>query len=102
MDCLAQGGVKVIVHSLRLEGLQTFHPVVLTVFQQSLGLGFGDVSVVYLFYKRETCMFVEIMSGKCEVFIERASVATRDILSMSIYSQIRWRLAFSDILRAPA
>ena len=45
-------------------------------------------------------MLVEVVIGEVEVFVERATVATRDVISMSIYSKVGRGLALPDVLRA--
>ena len=74
--------------------------MVLAVFQASSGFGFRDVCSVELLYECESCVFVEVVIGEVEVFVERATVATRDVVSMSIYSKVGRGLALPDVLRA--
>ena len=45
-------------------------------------------------------MFVEVVIGECEVFVEWATVTTCDVVSVCIYPEICRGLTLSDLLRA--
>ena len=72
--------------SVRGDGLQPGHPIILSVFHEGSNLGGGLSLGVYLLYERETRMIVKPVSRLEEMFIEWASQRSAYIPRVSIVS----------------
>ena len=97
VDTLVSVIVEVVVEAVRRERFQSQHPLVFPFFKEPSVLQRGFV-YLQLFDKGKTSVVVKVMSWQQEMFIESAAFWTMDVMTMCIYSKIRRRLAFADVL----
>ena len=75
-----------IIVSVRGDGLQTGHPIVLSVLHEGPNLGGGLPFGVDLLYEREARVVVEPVSRQEEMFIEWASQRSAYVPAVSVVS----------------
>ena len=97
VDALVSVIIEVIVEAVRRERFQSQHPLVFPFFKEPSVLQRGFV-YLQLLDKGKTSVVVKVMSWSQEMFIKSAAFWTVDVMTMCIYSEIRRRLAFADVL----
>ena len=91
--------VQSIIHPIGLYRLKSLHPVIFSFFQEPTILGFRvRVMVFHLFYQCESCMCVEIVIWKCEVFVERSPAGVFHVVSVGVHAKICWGFTLPNVL----
>ena len=97
VDALVSVVIEMIVEAVRRERFQSQHPMVFPFFKEPSVLQRGFV-YLQLLNKGKTRVVVKVMPWQQEMFIESESFWTMDVMTMCIYSEVRRRFAFADVL----